>query len=144
MEAMPSVTLCRQRLTCLVSDPRPQDIYTYPPTYQCIAYVPHRETSAGTHLRRFAKHFIRRMLFPAADPAPIGLFMFGLASALSAVRFGQPSQGVLEYQRSQDLLEYHEPFRNVRQAHRSSRGPCADYSANLILSSLLSFNHHQS
>ena len=84
------------------------------------------------------------MLFPAADPAPIGLFMFGLASALSAVRFGQPSQGVLEYQRSQDLLEYHEPFRNVRQAHRSSRGPCADYSANLILSSLLSFNHHQS
>lgn len=40
------------------------------------------------------------MLIPAADPAPIGLFMFGLASALSAVRFGRPLQGL--------LLQYHE------------------------------------
>lgn len=44
------------------------------------------------HLRRSAYN---GYLVPAADPAPIGLFMFGLASALSAVRFGQPLQFLL-------------------------------------------------
>ena len=85
------------------------------PMYVCR--LPILSQDLRRHSRRSARRFTQRVLFSAADPAPIGLFMFGLASALSAVRFGQSVQSL--------LLEYHESARNGGPAHWSSRGVCA-------------------